>query len=334
MALILKAWTQFSTNATLAQSLCDAMLRFDPAKRITAREALGHTWLTGEVKDSPLSANVLDLMRSYNAEQRLRKIFLTVRAAIRFLARKSGRSGVTVSHDSIVGLSALSIGSSSVSHGSESTSVASGSASRKASSGPTGIGPSIYRSTEGSEGSKSRIGQSKGPRAEGITTPSIVSGPLRPAKLASIVTASPVSGESHGSPSPVSKTPNKSPLPNCLINASRHRAIPAGQKDPGTPDKATQQQRKSYQHSSMSSHATFHGTASTPPSSTQPRTSSFSLNEHEPKATSGQRKTVTTAAMTPETTTTVRGVSVQKAKSSAPRRVSTPAANFRIGELK
>ena len=86
------------------------MLRFDPAKRITAREVLLHPWLTGTTAaDSPLSANVLDLMRSYNAERRIRKIFLTVQAAIRFKNKSGGQSQVGSSRESMIGLSALSL---------------------------------------------------------------------------------------------------------------------------------------------------------------------------------------------------------------------------------
>jgi hypothetical protein len=351
------------------------MLRFDPAKRITAREALSHTWLTGEVKDSPLSANVLDLMRSYNAEQRLRKIFLTVRAAVRFHSRKCGHNRVdeAVSHDSIVGLSALSIGSSSIGHGSDSTpgtSISASTTSRKAASssyGQSGKGPSVKSTEGGSEGSRSRLVKTSSSRAEGATTPTTG---LRPTtKLTSIVTTTNTTtlingSESHGSPIPQahlnssSKTPTKSPLSMSLNSSSRphqqqqhqqhQRGTGLTPKDPiGTPDRATQQ-RKNYSTASSSPHAsTFHGTSSPATQQQQPRTlSSFSpLNEHEPKTSTynhQKRSTIVTtdASSTNTTGTTVRGASsVQKAAaaktaSTGPRRVSTPSHGFRIGELK
>ncbi|KAJ3048906.1 Serine/threonine-protein kinase 33, partial [Rhizophlyctis rosea] len=69
-----------------ARALCEATLKFDPAKRITAREMQMHPWMLGTTHHSPTTpttTNVLDLMRSYNAERRLRVVLLTVRAAIR-----------------------------------------------------------------------------------------------------------------------------------------------------------------------------------------------------------------------------------------------------------
>ena len=62
------------------------MLKFDPAKRLTAREIQGHPWISGDAKVSSIKPNVLDLMRSYNAERRLKKILITVLASIRFMS--------------------------------------------------------------------------------------------------------------------------------------------------------------------------------------------------------------------------------------------------------
>ncbi|TPX52684.1 hypothetical protein SeMB42_g01227 [Synchytrium endobioticum] len=69
-----------------ARNLCECMLKFDPASRITAREVLIHPWITASpdaASDSPFGTTVLDLMRSFNAHRRLRKVFLTVQAATR-----------------------------------------------------------------------------------------------------------------------------------------------------------------------------------------------------------------------------------------------------------
>ena len=57
------------------------MLKIDPAQRITAGEILLHPWITGE--RGGLSPNVLELMKAYNYERRLRKCFLVVLATIR-----------------------------------------------------------------------------------------------------------------------------------------------------------------------------------------------------------------------------------------------------------
>ncbi|KAI9361655.1 kinase-like domain-containing protein [Zopfochytrium polystomum] len=71
-----------------AKSLCDSMLRFDPAKRISAREILLHPWTKGPLGDFLhagllTTTNVLDLMRNFNSHRRLRKTLNVVRAAVR-----------------------------------------------------------------------------------------------------------------------------------------------------------------------------------------------------------------------------------------------------------
>eukprot|EP00158_Paraphelidium_tribonemae_P007177 Partr_v1_DN28139_c2_g1_i3_m55245 putative serine threonine-protein kinase len=70
-----------------AQHLTTLLLRYNPAERATASEALRHEWL---IDDSVLASsnnrllpNVIDMMRSYNAERRLKKCMLAVRAALR-----------------------------------------------------------------------------------------------------------------------------------------------------------------------------------------------------------------------------------------------------------
>ncbi|KAJ3029165.1 Serine/threonine-protein kinase 33 [Rhizophlyctis rosea] len=78
-------WKDVSVGA---RALCEQTLKIDPAKRITAREMLMHPWMRGtdtsDTSTNPPASTVLDLMRSYNAERRLRVTLLTVQAAIRF----------------------------------------------------------------------------------------------------------------------------------------------------------------------------------------------------------------------------------------------------------
>lgn len=88
------------------------MLKFDPAKRMTAREIEGHPWITGDVKVSAVKPNVLDLMRSYNAERRLKNIFLTVWAAIRFMSALT-KDRKRTTPESSVSVSFLSLNDSS-----------------------------------------------------------------------------------------------------------------------------------------------------------------------------------------------------------------------------
>ncbi|KAI8902650.1 kinase-like domain-containing protein [Globomyces pollinis-pini] len=72
-----------------AKNLCEMILRFDPAMRISAGEIKTHPWLTNSTNSSMLSGNVLDLMKSYNAERRFKKAIHVVIASIRW--RKLGR---------------------------------------------------------------------------------------------------------------------------------------------------------------------------------------------------------------------------------------------------
>lgn len=72
----------------LAKNLCELILRFDPAMRISAGEIQNHPWVTMVFflliqNDDSINNNVLDLMKSYNAERRLRKAMLTIHAAVR-----------------------------------------------------------------------------------------------------------------------------------------------------------------------------------------------------------------------------------------------------------
>lgn len=62
----------FGKVSNSAKQLMEGMLQMDPAKRISAKEILDHPWITGK-GDSELGAyNVLDMMKSYNSEKRLR----------------------------------------------------------------------------------------------------------------------------------------------------------------------------------------------------------------------------------------------------------------------
>lgn len=70
-----------------ARSLCDSMLRLDPAKRISAREILMHPWTKGpdgNFAQTGINTTVLDLMRNFNTQRRLKRVLNVVRAAIRF----------------------------------------------------------------------------------------------------------------------------------------------------------------------------------------------------------------------------------------------------------
>ncbi|KXS19284.1 Pkinase-domain-containing protein [Gonapodya prolifera JEL478] len=70
----------FANISPAAVDLLELMLKYDPAARITAQEILDHPWVTGDSKD-PLTAediqphhrvNVLDMMKGFNTERRLR----------------------------------------------------------------------------------------------------------------------------------------------------------------------------------------------------------------------------------------------------------------------
>ncbi|KAJ3345565.1 hypothetical protein HDU83_003949 [Entophlyctis luteolus] len=71
----------------LAKSLCSAMLRTDPAKRISAREILMHPWIHNQnaTWHELGQRNVLDMMKSYNTQRKLHRILRVVQAAVRFM---------------------------------------------------------------------------------------------------------------------------------------------------------------------------------------------------------------------------------------------------------
>ncbi|KAJ3276777.1 Fibrocystin-L [Terramyces sp. JEL0728] len=79
-----KYWGEIDSRA---KNLCELTLKFDPAMRISAGEIANHPWLlneSGSNTNSRANANVLDLMRSYNAERRLKKGMLAILAFVRW----------------------------------------------------------------------------------------------------------------------------------------------------------------------------------------------------------------------------------------------------------
>ncbi|KAI9216466.1 kinase-like domain-containing protein [Blastocladiella britannica] len=71
----------FASACNAAKNLLDRMLQNDPAKRIAAKEILLHPWITGKRFES---CTVLEMMRSYRAEQRWKKAYHVVLACLRF----------------------------------------------------------------------------------------------------------------------------------------------------------------------------------------------------------------------------------------------------------
>jgi serine/threonine kinase 33 len=74
-------WKNISIGA---KNLVENLLKFDPAQRITAKEILQHPWIHGEENGVSTNTTVFDLMKSYKAEKRLKKIINVVIAAIYF----------------------------------------------------------------------------------------------------------------------------------------------------------------------------------------------------------------------------------------------------------
>ncbi|KAI9329746.1 kinase-like domain-containing protein [Obelidium mucronatum] len=76
----------WKTIAPGARSLCDSMLRVDPAKRISAKEIISHPWIKGETGSKGMGqTNVLDMMKSYSAHLKFQKVLRIVLCAIRFM---------------------------------------------------------------------------------------------------------------------------------------------------------------------------------------------------------------------------------------------------------
>ncbi|KAH6584050.1 hypothetical protein BASA50_003028 [Batrachochytrium salamandrivorans] len=79
-----RLWKEINPSA---KNLCELILQLNPAKRISAAEILQHPWtLNQAMETSQLNANVLDMMRSYNAERRFRRGIIAVIAAHRFMS--------------------------------------------------------------------------------------------------------------------------------------------------------------------------------------------------------------------------------------------------------
>jgi len=72
-------WKDISIGA---KNLVENLLKFDPAQRITAKEILQHPWIKGVENGVCSNTTVFDLMKSYKAEKRLKKIINVVIAAI------------------------------------------------------------------------------------------------------------------------------------------------------------------------------------------------------------------------------------------------------------
>ncbi|KAI9187717.1 hypothetical protein H9P43_002108 [Blastocladiella emersonii ATCC 22665] len=70
-----------------ARNFIEKMLQVDPAQRISAKEILIHPWITGEKLEAQ---TVLEMMRSYRAEQRWKKAYHVVVAARRFMMALRG----------------------------------------------------------------------------------------------------------------------------------------------------------------------------------------------------------------------------------------------------
>ena len=95
------AYAEPHAPSELARDFISRMLRLAPMERYSTRETLQHPWLNdavgecgeegggGEVPES--LHTVHEMMRRFNAEQKLKRVFLTVLAVGRF--RRAGRHG-------------------------------------------------------------------------------------------------------------------------------------------------------------------------------------------------------------------------------------------------
>ncbi|XP_062098299.1 calcium-dependent protein kinase 29-like [Humulus lupulus] len=77
--LDLKSWPWPAISAS-AKDLIAKMLERDPKKRITAAEAIEHSWLTedGEASDKPIDSAVLVRMKQFRAMNKMKKLALKV----------------------------------------------------------------------------------------------------------------------------------------------------------------------------------------------------------------------------------------------------------------
>ncbi|KNE69514.1 CAMK protein kinase [Allomyces macrogynus ATCC 38327] len=79
-------WAHCSPSA---KNLLEKMLQVDPAQRIAAKEIVYHPWITGEKLESQ---TVLEMMKSYRAEQRWKKAIHVLIAAHRLMHGVSNKS--------------------------------------------------------------------------------------------------------------------------------------------------------------------------------------------------------------------------------------------------
>ncbi|KNE68374.1 CAMK protein kinase [Allomyces macrogynus ATCC 38327] len=79
-------WAHCSPSA---KNLLEKMLQVDPAQRIAAKEIVYHPWITGEKLESQ---TVLEMMKSYRAEQRWKKAIHVLIAAYRLMHGVSNKS--------------------------------------------------------------------------------------------------------------------------------------------------------------------------------------------------------------------------------------------------
>lgn len=100
-------WKNISIGA---KNLVENLLKFDPAQRITAKEILQHPWIHGEQNGVKTNTTVFDLMKSYKAEKRLKKIINVVLAAV-FLCKGNFK----VNHNPVINGSQTSINEKSAS---------------------------------------------------------------------------------------------------------------------------------------------------------------------------------------------------------------------------
>ena len=105
----------WDTVSTRAKEALQAMLQYNPANRITAREIFQHPYFqqqTTEESDmtTKQQQTVINMMRSFNAERKLRKVLNTVYAFAVWQRRTFGTSNTSVGSSGKQSLSSLSTG--------------------------------------------------------------------------------------------------------------------------------------------------------------------------------------------------------------------------------
>lgn len=82
-------WTDISAEA---KDLISKLLIVDPAKRLTAAEALKHPWMSDEEKCSAVEIKITDNLRSFNARRRLRGAIAAVQISLKLAKSSKNRS--------------------------------------------------------------------------------------------------------------------------------------------------------------------------------------------------------------------------------------------------